>query len=136
MGSGLTIILVPCRSPVDTSNWSPAMPAAPNDPRPAPEPLDEVDRAIVRVLAHDARLPNAAVAERVGIAPSTCHGRIRALRERGVIRGFHADLDPAAIGLGLQAMIAVRLNAHTRGQIQAFVRAVPKLPGVVSAFHV
>ena len=112
------------------------MPAASNDPRPPAEPLDEVDRAIVRVLARDARLPNAAVAGQVGIAPSTCHGRIRSLRERGVIRGFHADLDPAAIGLGLQAMIAVRLNAHTRGQIQAFVHSVPKLPGVVSAFHV
>lgn len=114
------------------------MAAASNDPRPASasEPPDEVDRAILRVLAQDARLPNAAVADRVGVAPSTCHGRIRALRERGVIRGFHADIDPAALGLGLQAMIAVRLSAHTRGQIQAFVRSVPKLPGVVSAFHV
>ena len=112
------------------------MPAASNDPQPASEPPDEVDRAILRVLAQDARLPNASVAERVGVAPSTCHGRIRALRERGVIRGFHADIDPATLGLGLQAMIAVRLSAHTRGQIQAFVRSVPKLPGVVSAFHV
>jgi DNA-binding Lrp family transcriptional regulator len=112
------------------------MPAAPKDPRPAPEPLDEVDRAILRVLARDARLPNNAVADLVGIAPSTCHGRIRALRERGVVRGFHADIDPGALGLGLQAMIAVQLNAHTRDQIRAFVRDVPKLPGVVSAFHV
>ena len=112
------------------------MAAASNDPQPVSEPPDEVDRAILRVLAQDARLPNASVAERVGIAPSTCHGRIRALRERGVIRGFHADIDPATLGLGLQAMIAVRLSAHTRGQIQAFVRSVPKLPGVVSAFHV
>jgi DNA-binding Lrp family transcriptional regulator len=95
-----------------------------------------VDLAILRVLARDARLPNNAVAEAVGIAPSTCHGRIRALRERGVVRGFHADVDPAALGLGLQAMIAVQLNAHTREQIRAFVRDVPKLPGVVGAFHV
>lgn len=116
------------------------MPVQPNNARqaenPAPAILDEVDRAILRILAEDARLPNNAIAERVGIAPSTCHARIRALRERGVIRGFHADLNPAALGLGLQAMIAVRLNAHTKDQIQAFVRDVPRLPGVVSAFHV
>lgn len=112
------------------------MPAPSNNPRPNAEPLDEVDRAILRVLARDARLPNTAVAEAVGIAPSTCHGRIRALRERGVVRGFHADVDPVALGLGLQAMIAVQLNAHTSEQIRAFVRDVPRLPGVVSSFHV
>ncbi|HEX4787353.1 MAG TPA: Lrp/AsnC family transcriptional regulator [Actinospica sp.] len=112
------------------------MPAPSNNPHPSAEPVDEVDRAILRILARDARLPNNSVAEAVGIAPSTCHGRIRALRERGVLRGFHADVDPAALGLGLQAMIAVQLNAHTREQIRAFVRDVPKLPGVVSAFHV
>jgi len=112
------------------------MSTASNNPQPSAEPLDEVDRAILRVLAEDARTPNNAVADLVGIAPSTCHGRIRALRERGVVRGFHADIDPAALGLGLQAMIAVRLDAHTREQIRAFVRDVPKLPGVVSVFHV
>lgn len=112
------------------------MTVLPNNPRPGREPLDEIDRAILRILARDARLPNNAVAEAVGIAPSTCHGRIRALRERGVVRGFHADIDPAALGLGLQAMIAVQLGAHTRNQIRAFVRDVPKLPGVVSVFHV
>jgi len=106
----------------------------PNDLR--PDSLDDTDRAILRLLALDARTPNNAIAEAVGIAPSTCHGRIRALRERGVIRGFHADIDPAALGLGLQAMIAVRLGAHNRDQIDAFVRDVPRLPGVVGVFHV
>ena len=106
----------------------------PNDLR--PELLDDTDRAILRLLALDARMPNNAIAEAVGVAPSTCHGRIRALRERGAIRGFHADIDPAALGLGLQAMIAVRLGAHNRDQIDAFVRDVPRLPGVVGVFHV
>lgn len=98
--------------------------------------VDDIDRAILRVLAQDARTPNNAIAELVGIAPSTCHGRIRALRERGVVRGFHADIDPAALGLGLQAMIAVQLNVHSRAQINTFMRDVPKLPGLVSVFHV
>ncbi|HTJ70888.1 MAG TPA: Lrp/AsnC family transcriptional regulator [Actinospica sp.] len=101
-----------------------------------PQDLDEIDRAILRVLSRDARTPNNAIAELVGIAPSTCHGRIRALRERGVVRGFHADIDPAALGLGLQAMIAVQLNVHSRAQINTFMRDVPHLPGVVSVFHV
>ena len=112
------------------------MAAASNDPRPASasEPPDEVDRAILRVLAQDARLPNAAVAERVGVAPSTCHGRIRALRERGVIRGYHADVDPAALGRPLQAMIAVRLQSHARSRIRGFVAGVAGLPEVLNVF--
>ena len=72
---------------------------------------------MLRVLAADARIPNNALAERVGIAPSTCLGRVRALRERGVIRGYHADIDPAALGRPIQAMIAVRLQSHARGHI-------------------
>src|SRR5580698_7786201 len=90
--------------------------------------LDEIDQYIVRELARDARLANNALAERVGIAPSTCLGRVRSLRERGVIRGYHADVDPAALGRPLQAMIAVRLQGHARGHIRSFVAGVAGLP--------
>jgi len=96
--------------------------------------LDDVDRRIVRELARDARIANNALAERVGIAPSTCLGRVRSLRERGVIRGYHADVDPAALGRPLQAMIAVRLQADARGHIRTFVRDVARLPEVLNVF--
>ena len=108
----------------------------PNTLRTPHPPLDPTDRAILALLAADARMPNNAVAEAVGIAPSTCLGRIRALRERGVIRGFHADVDPAALGRGLQAMIAVELGAHTRDSVKEFIRDIPGLPGVVGVWHV
>lgn len=62
--------------------------------------------------------PTGVLAEAVGIAPSTCHGRVRRLQDIGVIRGFHADIDPAAIGLPLQAMISVSLQAGARGKIR------------------
>ena len=96
--------------------------------------LDEIDRAIVAELARDARVANNALAERVGIAPSTCLGRVRSLRERGVIRGYHADVDPAALGRPLQAMIAVRLQAHARGRIRGFAAAVAAAPEVLNVF--
>jgi DNA-binding Lrp family transcriptional regulator len=108
----------------------------PNDVRAQRPVLDDTDRAILSVLASDARTPNNAIADAVGIAPSTCLARIRTLRERGVIRGFHADIDPAALGRGLQAMIAVRLRAHTRERVQEFIRDVPGLPDVVGVWHV
>lgn len=96
--------------------------------------LDDADRRIVAELAADARLPNNALAERVGIAASTCLGRVRALRERGVIRGFHADVDPAALGRPIQAMIAVRLQSHARGHISEFAARVVALPEVLNVF--
>ncbi len=96
--------------------------------------LDDIDRRIVLELARDARLPNNVLAERAGIAPSTCLGRVRALRERGVIRGYHADVDPAALGRSLQAMIAVRLQANARGHIRAFVADVARLSEVLNVY--
>lgn len=98
--------------------------------------LDDVDRALLRLLTADARMPNNALAASVGIAPSTCLARVRALREYGVIHGFHADVDPTAVDRPLQAMVAIRLAAHTRDQIDAFRSAVVRLPGVLSVFHV
>ncbi|MDQ2739925.1 MAG: Lrp/AsnC family transcriptional regulator [Actinomycetota bacterium] len=90
-------------------------------------PLDDVDRRILAVLVADARTPNNALAALVGIAPSTCLGRLRALRTRGAIRGFHADIDPAALGRPLQAMISVRLQAGARSRMVAFTRRIRAL---------
>ena len=108
-----------------------------NIPQPVrPVVLDDVDRRLVEALAEDARLPNARLAERAGIAPSTCVARVRALRARGVLRGFHAEVDLAALGRPLQAMVAVRLTVHHREEIEDFTRVVRELPGVLSVFHV
>lgn len=96
--------------------------------------LDGVDRRILGHLAVDARIPNNALADLVGIAPSTCLGRVRALRDSGVIRGYHADIDPAALGRPIQAMIAVRLQSHARGHITEFVAKVAALPEVRNVF--
>lgn len=96
--------------------------------------LDAVDRQIVRLLGKDGRMANNAIAEQIGIAPSTCLGRLRSLQERGVIRGFHADIDPNAIGLGVQVLIAVRLKASTRSHVGTFAKEVAKLPGVMNVF--
>jgi DNA-binding Lrp family transcriptional regulator len=111
-------------------------PSAPGRPNIVRRPPDPVDRAILHELAVDARLPNNALAERVGVAPSTCLARVRALRDSGVIRGFHADIEPAALGRDLEAMIAVRLAAHARGSMGPFVTRVSALPEVLDVYFV
>ena len=98
--------------------------------------LDDVDRRLLELLAADARISNARLAAAVGVAPSTALARVRALRERGVIRGFHAEVDLAALGRPLQALVAIRLSVHSREQIESFTEHVRTLPGVLSIFHV
>lgn len=105
-----------------------------NNVRPPAAVIDETDREILRVLAREGRIPNNALAERVGIAPSTCLGRVRALRDSGVIRGFYADIAPEAIGHTIQAVLAVRLQADARGAISEFAAKVATLPQVLNVF--
>lgn len=116
---------------VDNSKPAPLPPSPSNDVLPF---LDEIDRRILRILAAEARIPNNALAERVGVAPSTCLSRVRSLRERGVVRGYHADVDPGALGRPIQAMIAVRLQAHARGHIPDFMAKIATLPEVLNVF--
>lgn len=96
--------------------------------------LDEVDLALVSLLRHDARMSNARLAETAGIAPSTCLARVRSLIDRGVVRGFHADLDPRALGLGLQALISVGIKSGARKTVATFSEEMRALPEVVQVF--
>lgn len=85
-------------------------------------------------LHADARISNSALADTVGIAPSTCHGRLRRLQDLGVIRGFYTDIDPAAVGLTMQAMISVSLQSHARGRIRDFIAQIRKRPQVMDVY--
>jgi len=98
--------------------------------------LDAVDRTILHELRRDGRTSNQALADAAGVAPSTCLLRVRELRRRGILRGVHADVDLARVGRPLQAIIAVRMRAHVKEQVQAFRSQAPALPGVLALFHV
>ena len=94
--------------------------------------MQPVDLRIVALLSTQGRMSNATLASRLGIAASTCHGRLVALTRNGVIRGFHADIDPNKVGRSVQAMIAVRLNNDARGRLAPFARYLADLPDVLN----
>ena len=96
--------------------------------------LDETDHEILRTLAANARTPNNVLAARVGLAASTCLMRVRRLQDAGVIRGFHADLAPEALGRPLQAIVSVRLQPNARPRIGSFAQRLAALPGVLNVF--
>ncbi|TNM59813.1 Lrp/AsnC family transcriptional regulator [Streptomyces sp. NP160] len=96
--------------------------------------MDDVDAAILRELQLDARLTNRQLAARVGVAPSTCSLRLRALEQRGVLKGYHADVDLDRVGLGVQAVIAFQIRPLSREAIASFKAFALKQPEVLAVF--
>jgi len=98
--------------------------------------LDRIDIELLRLLRKNARLPNKTLAEKCGVAASTALERVRRLRETGALQGYHAEIAPAAIGIGLQAMVAVRLTRHSRALVDSFLAHLRTRPEVLTHYHV
>ena len=96
--------------------------------------IDGQDAAIVTILQKNARTSNAEIARQVGMAPSAVFERIRKLEERGVLRGFRAELDPRAVGLPLLAFVFVRSNERAGGVSAA--EKIAKIREVLEVHHV
>lgn len=82
--------------------------------------MDSLDRAILRHLQDDGRLSNVELAARVRLSPSPCLRRVRALEQSGVLTGYHAGIDPAAVGRGFQILVHVDMMIKDRTTIEAF----------------
>jgi DNA-binding Lrp family transcriptional regulator len=93
--------------------------------------FDSVDRALLRELQNDARQTNKALAEKVGVAPSTCIDRVRDLRARGVIAGFRAEVDPAAIGRPMEAILSIQQRGSHRAATETLLSDTAALPETV-----
>jgi DNA-binding Lrp family transcriptional regulator len=93
--------------------------------------MDAIDRAILAHLHDDGRLANAELAERIRLSPSATLRRVRNLEASGAIAGYHADIDPAAVGRGFQVTVHATLMLRNRETIEAFEAAVAELDEVV-----
>lgn len=92
--------------------------------------MDQIDRAILAELQADGRLTVTELADRVRLTPGPCHRRLRELERSGVITGYRALVDPAAVGLGFEALVQVTLERGDAGTVTAFEAAVADLPQV------
>jgi Lrp/AsnC family leucine-responsive transcriptional regulator len=95
-------------------------------------PLAAADRRILAVVRREGRITNAALAERVGMAPSPCLRRLKALEEDGFIAGYRADLDRKALGFGVEAFALVKLVQSEAGWRTRLIDALMRHPEVVS----
>lgn len=94
----------------------------------ASRPLDELDLSLLRELRGSGRMTISELARRVGAAESTCHKRVGALIESGVITGFRAEVDPAALGLSIEVIISIRVHPHARRSLSRFQAYLTELP--------
>lgn len=97
-----------------------------------PIALDDVDRRILAELQADGRLSNVALADRVNLSPSPCLRRVRRLEEEGVIRGYRAEVDRAALGLGLTVFVDLYVERQDVSSTEGLQDGLLALPEVVS----
>ena len=95
--------------------------------------LDRTDVGILRLLQNNARLSVKEIAAEIGLAPSTTHERVRRMRETGILLGTHVEVDPKALGIGLEALLMIELSKHNRGIVDEFLDDIVNVPEVRSA---
>ncbi|URF45653.1 Lrp/AsnC family transcriptional regulator [Dinoroseobacter shibae] len=98
--------------------------------------LDQINERILHELSCDGRLSNLDLAERVGLSPSACLRRVQELERTGIIQGYKAVLNRAALGQGFTVYIAVGLSEHTKADQTGFERAVANAPEVRECHNV
>ena len=93
--------------------------------------LDRFDRRILDELQHSGRISNQELAERIGLSPSPCLRRVRALEESGMITGYRAQIDARKLGLSLMALLHISMDRHTPERFTNFEDTIASLPQVM-----
>ena len=97
----------------------------------SPPQLDRYDRRILELLQQDGRISNQDLAERIGLSPSPCLRRVRALEESGLVLGYRALLDARRLGLSLMALIHISMDRHTPERFTHFEAKIAEIPAVI-----
>ncbi len=97
--------------------------------------IDDIDRQILEILQAEGRLPNARIAERVGLSPPSVLERIRKLEEREIILGYAAQVDGTRLGLKTAVFVSVSLTFHRRESIEEFRQVILDIPEVLECYH-
>ncbi len=92
--------------------------------------LDDVDRQILHDLQNDGRMTNVELAERAGISAPPCLRRVRVLEKAGIVRGYHADIDPHALGFGVTVFASVSRKSQAEADLRAFHELIESWPMV------
>ncbi len=93
--------------------------------------IDKFDRQILEILQKEGRINNQELADRIGLSPSPCLRRVRALEEAGLVSGYRAVVNAKKLGLTLMALVHISMDVHTPERFAGFEAAVALLPEVL-----
>ena len=99
-------------------------------------PLDKTDKAILKQLQANSRIPNSELADEVKLSASACLKRVNRLREQGTIKQFAAVINPIDIGLEVTTFVFVALSPHTRKVADEFVKRIKAIEQILECYHV
>lgn len=98
--------------------------------------IDATDRKILEILQANSNITNAQLAKEIGLSPAPTLERVNKLETSGVIRSYHAVIDPGSVGLGVSTFVMASLKGHNKDNIEKFIFAIKRIPEIVECHHV
>jgi len=98
--------------------------------------LDVTDKKILEILQRNSNITNAQLAKEIGLSPAPTLERVNKLETSGVIKSYHAVIDPASVGLGVSTFVMVTLKGHNKDNINKFIGAIKSIDEVVECHHI
>ena len=98
--------------------------------------LDATDKKILEILQANSNITNAQLAKEIGLSPAPTLERVNKLETSGVIRSYHAVIDPASVGLGVSTFVMASLKGHNKDNIEKFIQAIKKINEIVECHHI
>ena len=98
--------------------------------------IDATDRKIMEILQANSNITNAQLAKEIGLSPAPTLERVNKLETSGVIKSYHAVIDPASVGLGVSTFVMASLKGHNKDNIEKFIAAIKRIKEIVECHHV
>ena len=98
--------------------------------------IDNFDRKILRMLQENSKITNAYLSKQIGLSPAPTLERVRKLEKKGIISGYHAQLNLSEIGLGVSTFVLVSLKEHNKKNINIFLDKINKVKNVIECHHI
>jgi DNA-binding Lrp family transcriptional regulator len=98
--------------------------------------IDNIDRKILRMLQENSKITNSYLSKQIGLSPAPTLERVRKLEKKGIISGYHAQLNLSKIGLGVSTFVLVSLKGHNKKNINIFLDKINKVNNVIECHHI
>ncbi|MEO9967567.1 MAG: Lrp/AsnC family transcriptional regulator [Reichenbachiella sp.] len=98
--------------------------------------IDKTDRKILKILQANGKITNAKLSEEIGLSPAPTLERVKKLENSGIIKSYHAELDSAMLGLGVNTFVQVSLKGHNKPNIETFLAKIRDIEEIIECHHI